>query len=518
VSESDVTTIYGAAKLSGKTESGWSIGLLEAITAPERANLIDPDGATRERVIEPLANYAVLQVQREANRGRTRVGGAVTSVTRRIDDVGIEFLHDQAVTGGLRLDHRFARDRWLVEARALGSWVHGEPTAIDRTQRASQRYYQRPDADHLDYDPTRTSLAGAGLLWTIKQDADKRLRYGLQGDLRSPGLELNDLGFQFYADRISHQGWVELRDDTPGDALLRYDTRLLVWGVADWEPRLHFIGAMLSANATFTNYWVANAGFGTSQNRWDPGLLRGGPLMRRNPSWWGWLGVNTDYRRKVHAYVNSDYSFDDTAGSWTVGVNPGVTVRPRTNLDMSLEMHLGRNQLDDQFVAEALDTGGAPAYVMARIDQTSLGLSVRANYTLSPTLSLQLYAQPFVSVGAYDSYREVTDPRADAYDDRFSALGDALIANDGGFSVDRDGDGAADYGFGRPDFNFRQLRTNLIARWEYSPGSTLFAVWAYRGGRGDNTGVFSLGDELSQLTGAPAEHVLLLKLSCWFGL
>jgi hypothetical protein len=149
------------------------------------------------------------------------------------------------LAGGLQFNHRLGQDRWMLEARTFGSWVHGSPTAIGETQRASQRYYQRPDAAHLDYDPTRTSLAGAGLIWTVAQDADERLRYGLQVDLRTPGLELNDLGYLVTADRISHQGWVEIRDEDPGDILLRYNIRSQIWAIMDWEPRVRQYGAFV---------------------------------------------------------------------------------------------------------------------------------------------------------------------------------------------------------------------------------------------------------------------------------
>jgi hypothetical protein len=519
VSEADVATIYGAAKLSGKTEGGWSIGVLEAVTGEEHAVLADATGATREEVIEPLTNYAVIRLQREANRGRTRVGGSVTSVARRLEGTGIDFLHDRAFAGGLQLNHRLGRDRWMLEARTFGSWVHGSPTAIDETQRASQRYYQRPDAPHLDYDPTRTSLTGAGMIWTVAQDADERLRYGLQGDLRTPGLELNDLGYLVMADRISHQGWVEIRDDDPGELFLRYDTRTQLWALMDWEPRVRHYGAFVSANATMRDYWTVSAGLGSGRHRWDPGHLRGGPLIRRDPDWWGWLGLRTDYRRAVQASIDGQFSYVTASGSWSLQFAPGLTVQARSNLDLGVGLNVSFNVTDDQFIAAPTSTGGTPEYVLARLDQTSVGLTLRANYTVSPTLSLQLYAQPFTSVGAFGDYREVTSPRAHAYADRFRFFeASELVAGDGTLAADTDGDGIAEYSFDRPDFNFRQLRSNLVMRWEYRPGSTLFAVWAYNGSGGDDTGIFNLDEEIAGIGSAPAENVFLLKVNYWLGM
>jgi hypothetical protein len=519
VSEADVVTIYGAAKLSGKTEGGWSIGVLEAVTGEEHAVIADGAGGTREEVIEPMTNYAVVRLQREANQGRTRVGGAVTSVARRLEGTGIDFLHDRAFAGGLQANHRFGQDRWMIEARAFGSWVHGSPTAIGETQRASQRYYQRPDAPHLDYDPTRTSLAGAGLIWTVAQDGGERIRYGVQGDLRTPGLELNDLGYLVQADRISHQAWLDIRDDEPGEIFLRYDTRTQIWALMDWEPRVRHYGAFFSANATLRDYWGASAGFGSTRYLWDPGHLRGGPLIRRDPDWWTWLGLRTDSRRSVQGFLDGQFSWATASGSWSLQAAPGLTVQARSNLDFSASLNVSFNVTDDQFIAAPTSASGTQEYVLARLDQTSAGLTLRANYTISPTLSLQLYAQPFTSVGAFDDYREVTSPRARDYADRFHFFDDSeLVAGDGTLAADTDGDGVAEYSFDRPDFNFRQLRSNLVMRWEYRPGSTLFAVWAYNGTGGDDTGVFVLEEEISGIGSAPAEHVFLLKLNYWLGL
>jgi hypothetical protein len=519
VSEADVATIYGAAKLSGKTAGGWSVGVLEAVTAEEYAVIADDTGATREQVIEPLTNYAVLQLQREANQGRTRVGGTVTSVARKLDGTGIDFLHEQALTGGLQLNHRPGQGRWMLEARAFGSWVHGAPAAIDQTQRAPQRYYHRPDATHLDYDPTRTSLSGAGLIWTVAQDTDRRLRYGMQGDLRTPGLELNDLGYQVLADRAMHQAWVEIRDDQPGDIFLRYDVRTLLWALTDLEPVLRHSGGSTSVHATLRNYWGTYGGFGTGRHFWDTGHLRGGPVIRRDPDYFAWLGVDSDYRRPVKAGVFAQIVATPTSGSQLLQLSSAIKVQARSNLDLSLALDVFFNATDDQFIADPTSVDGTPEYVLARLDQTSAGVTLRANYTISPTLSLQLYTQPFTSVGAFGDYREVTDPRAPAYADRFRYFAPSeLVSSDGTIAADNDGDGVAEYSFGRPDFNFRQLRSNLVLRWEYRPGSTLFAVWAYNGSGGDDTGRFVIGDEIAGIASAPAEDVFLLKLNYWLGL
>jgi hypothetical protein len=242
-------------------------------------------------------------------------------------------------------------------------------------------------------------------------------------------------------------------------------------------------------------------------------------LIRRDPDWWGWYGLRTDHRRPVQAFIDGQFSYATAAGSRSLQLAPGLTVQARSNLDLSASLNVSFNVTGDQFIAAPTSTSGTQQYVLARLDQTSAGLTLRANYTITPTLSLQLYAQPFTSVGAFNEYREVTSPRARDYADRFHFFeASELVASDGTLAADTDGDGVAEYSFDRPDFNFRQLRSNVVMRWEYRPGSTLFAVWAYNGSGGDDTGIFAIDEEIAGIGAAPAENVFLLKLNYWLGL
>jgi len=167
-------------------------------------------------------------------------------------------------------------------------------------------------------------------------------------------------------------------------------------------------------------------------------------------------------------------------------------------------------------MAAVTDTAGETHHVLAHIEQVTSALTVRASYTYSPTMSLQLYAQPFVSTGAYSEYKEAVAPRADDYADRYHIYSDAeLLVMDRLGSVDSDGDGAADFSFPLGDFSFRELRSNLVLRWEYRPGSALFLIWSHGRTSVGPDGRFSLRDDLGDLTGEPGEHVLMAKLTYW---
>jgi hypothetical protein len=273
----------------------------------------------------------------------------------------------------------------------------------------------------------------------------------------------------------------------------------------------------MNGSLTFLNYWGVGGGGGVNYNVQDRDALRGGPLLRRDPQPVGWFNAWSDTRRAVSGNLSGFGGFTPASGQWNWGLNALVGVQARSNLELSLGPSVYAQVTDDQYVDEVPDSMDQPHYVLARIRQVTTALTVRASYTVSPTLSIQLYAQPFVSAGRYNEYKEPTDPQADDYDDRYTVISD-YTDMDGLRSVDLDGDGAADYEFELADFNVRELRSNLVMRWEYRPGSTLFLIWSHGRASDDADGRFRLGANLGDLADEPGEHVILAKLTYWFGL
>jgi len=516
VDQPDVTTIYSAAKLSGKTSSGWSLGLLDAATGQETATVTTGD-VTSEPVIEPFTNYAVGRVRKDLRDGDTTVGGAVTAVHRSLDGVKLDWLHDQAYTGGLELSHRFWDDAWSADLRLATSWVHGAPEAIDETQRSSVHWFQRPDADHLDYDPTRTSLAGSALLWSLGKNAGGHWRFATGGDGRTPGFEANDIGFQRSSDYYVNWWWAQYREDEPGDHFKQWNANWNLWRVWDTSPLHYATGGNMNGSLWFLNYWGVGGGGGVNYNVQDRDALRGGPLLRRDPSYVGWFNAWSDTREAVSGNLNGSGGITPSSDGWNWNLSAFVGVQARSNLEVSLGPTVAMQATDDQYVDEVADTMGSPHYVLGHIKQVTTALTVRGSYTLSPTLSVQLYAQPFVSAGRYGEYKEPTSPQADDYGDRYTILTD-YSDMDGIRTVDFDGDGAADYSFELADFNVRELRSNLVMRWEYRPGSTLFLIWSHGRVSEAPDGRFVLADDLRDLADEPGEHVILAKLNYWFGL
>jgi hypothetical protein len=526
--EPDTTTIFGAAKISGKTSNGWSFGMLDAVTSEETARYLDPDtldadGNPRqlERAIEPLTNYAVARVRKDLRGGKTQIGLAATSVHRDNDQYLGELLHDRAYTGGAELQHRFWDDHWSTNLRLAGSWVHGTKEAIEETQTKLRHLYQRPDADHIELDPNRTSLAGLQLLGELGKIDGGHWRFATGADARTPGFEANDIGFHRNADYYIQWLWTQYRDDQPGGQLASYAVNLNAWTVSDWAPQYLGTGGNVNGNVTLKNQWGGGGGFMLDFPRWEPSALRGGPALRVDPGWEGWLNLRSDPRRRVSFTSGGWLWRRETGDTWSAGGNLGVTLQARSNLDVFVGPSFEVRNEDWQYVDELADSDDRPHYVFARIRQVSTGMTVRGSWTFSPTLSLQVYAQPFISSGKYEDYKESQDPGARAYEDRFHELtaAEATIDREADeVRVDRNGDGASDYSFELPDFNFRELRSNVVLRWEYLPGSTVFFIWTHGRSEEVDDGRYRGVADLSDLGQATGEHLVMVKANYWIGL
>jgi hypothetical protein len=518
------TAIYGAAKLTGKTSSGWSVGVLDAVTGGEHASIAlesetagDPPKMS-ELAVAPVTNYAIARVKRDLNDGATSIGASATAVNRKLDDPRLVALeHDQAYTGGLQLQHRWWDNAWTANVNVLGSYVHGSADAIADTQTSSVHYFQRPDDDAASYDPTRTSLTGLGAKWLVGQFGDtKHWRYGLGGDLRTPGLELNDAGFQLNSDRLIPFFAASYHENTPSSGLLNWQVGGDVFSMQTFEPRFLTYGLELNGNAQFSNYWEASAYTNIEDARWAVGALRGGKALRRDPGAFSNLYVQTDSRKPVWFSLGL-YGFHNwTTGSRDGGVDLGATIQARSNIDISIGPSIYHRNEPMQYIDQVDDAMGQTHYVFGRLYETDVSLTLRMNWTFSPHLALQVYAQPYIASGKYSELKEVDNPGAERYQDRFHLLnGDAQRVDDE-YHVTR---GTASYTFDRPDFNFRQLRSTAVLRWEYLPGSTVFAIWSHgRTSDSLNDGRFQFGHDASELASARSENIIMVKANYWIGL
>ncbi|MDQ3369382.1 MAG: carbohydrate binding family 9 domain-containing protein [Myxococcota bacterium] len=515
------TTIYSAAKLTGKTRHGWSVGVLDAVTGEEVATIVAADGMRTQPVVAPLTNYAVARVKRDFREGKTSIGASGTAVHRALGDTGLAgLLHEQAYTGGVLVSHRWDKNAWQFDLRSVGSFVHGSEEAIARTQRTQRHLFQRPDAPHVSYDPTRTSLAGLGATWKLGRMGDtKHWRYMFGGDLRTPGLELNDAGFQQQADRIVPFWYLQYHDETPGEHVLNWQASGDIFLIGDEissQPRLAGYGLEFNASAQLENYWRIGGGGNLNQDRWYAGALRGGPSLRADARQFGFLDVTSDSRKPVSLSMSAYGSLSEASDSLDGGFDIGATIQAASNIDVFVGPSLSSRTDSLQYVEETQDTLGQTHHVFARIRQRTAAMTLRVNWTFSPKLSLQAYAQPFVASGRYTDFKDVDDPRARRFADRFERLDDTLSLTAGTYTA-RDEQGGA-FRFGRPDFNFRELRSTLVVRWEYRPGSTVFAIWSHGQTDSIDDGRFQLGRDLRGLARADGEDVVMVKANYWVGL
>jgi len=506
-----LTTILGAWKLSGKTQSGWSIGLLHSLTVEEKAKVVTSDGAKLEDPVEPLSNYGVARIQKDFRGGRSAVG-LIGTATIRNQDVAQELnLRSGAYTGGFDLRHRFgADDQYQIDAFLLGSHVRGSEDAIATTQRAPSRYFQRADATHTDYDPSRTYMSG----WAAKFDFMKRggsfWSWGTLASAKSPAFEVNDLGFQREADLILHVLFGGYNHHTPTDHLRRWNVGSSAWHGWSFGGERLATGLNVNGSLTFLNYWGGNAGINYDFESFSDGALRGGPLLRREARASGWIGFYSDSRNAVQASGRFDWGRTSESGSRSSSTSLSLRWRPSGRALMAVGPFFAQSINDLQWV-QRIQTDN-DHYVFGRIDQETVGITGRVDFTFTPDFTLQFYAQPFVSAGKYTDFKEVVKPRAQRYRDRIHSL--APTEADDRYWVDLDGDGGAE-SFPDPDFNFRQFRSTLVLRWEYRRGSILYLVWSQGRNHRIGSGELAFREDMEELFQQGGENVFMLKASYW---
>jgi len=518
----DVTTILGAAKLTGKS-GGWSVGLLDAVTAAEQARYVDDDSIMRAMSVEPRTNYFAGRVVRELRAGNTAVGGFVTGVRRDLatDDLA-GALRSSAVAFGLDVNHAWGNRTWALDGSIAGSTVRGSVDAIDDVQRSSARYYQRPDATHLDYDPARTSLSGHAAQLALSKLAGLHWRWSTAYQEVSPGLEVNDLGFQRDADRRVASGQVEYLQQRP-TSLVRS------WRVsASVDQEWNFGGDGLArgvstyAYTQLHNYWTVYGSAGRGFPALDDRLTRGGPLARDPGDWYLDLNVTTDDRKRVFAWGNT-YLWRDGGGSWSAAGAASLSIKPGPGIKLRVGPYVEVAQYVAQPVTRVSDTLATATYgrryVFGTLEQVTTSLSTRLDWTFAPRLSLQLYGQLFVGSGAYHTFKELEAPRTFDFI-RYGADQGAIGRDSTGlYTVEPDGPGpAAPFTFYDPNFNDRSLRGTAVLRWEYRPGSTVYLAWQHRRSDSAPVGDFDLQRDLAALFDAGATNVLMLKATYWLGL
>jgi hypothetical protein len=510
--------ILGAFKLTGKTTHGLSLGVLESLTSRSQATL-SFNGQNRNETVEPLTNYFMLRTQQDLNEGQSFIGAMVTAVNRDIRDEALDFLHGSAYTAGIDFYHSWKNRSYFVSANSVFSLVRGSKEAILQTQESAVHYFQRPDRETLHLDPDRTSLGGYGGNFEVGKSGDSKLTYAGGVTWRSPGLELNDMGYLYQTDVIMAWGWAGYQITKPTGIFNQLNLSFNGWRGYNFGGTPIFIGGNVDFYGQLKNYWSFEIGSSRQGTGLSQGALRGGPYLRSNGGWnpWIWFGSDARKRFTINWGGNGFIADDRSRESWNTNLT--MAYRPSNGLSLSVAPGYSRYQNELLYVATAT-AGVEERYVMARIAQNTVYLTLRLNYSITPELSIQFYGQPFMSNGRYDSFKRITDSRARLFQDRFQAYGSDEIGFDAGqnsYQVQEIPNGDS-YSFANPDFNVLELRSNLVLRWEYRPGAAIYVVWSQ--GRASDTGRndFDLGGGFRDLMNLPATHVFLVKFTYNFNL
>ena len=501
------TDLLGALKVTGKTQSGLSLGVLSAVTDEMRASVDFGDGIRQRAVVEPLTQYSMARVQKDFGQGQSHLAAVATSVLRGAD---APLLRRSATIGGIDFHHRFGQRRYQVAGYMLGSTVHGTPDAITATQRSSVHYFQRPDATHLAVDSSLTSLNGIATELRLNKIAGN-VRWGGGAHVVTSGFEANDLGFHSRSDFAATSGWIGRNFFSGPRGIRNWEIWLNGWAGWTLGGERDRIGNSIWTRAELQNFWEIEGAIEHHLPYFSIQALRGGPALYAPRRISGFVRLTSDARRSTVAQVmiNGAREVGDSGSSFNLMPQLTQRITDRGQLALSPMVMWWRNP--QQFVERSSDS-----YIVGDISQTTAMLVTRLDWSFTPRLTFQLYAQPFLSAGTYGRLGSVDDAHAASAGARVRrfAPNELSPTTGGDWRVTA---GGSSFEFADPNFAFNELRTNSVLRWEYRPGSTLFLVWSHgRSTDGSSLG-FDLRRQARELGQARGDHVFLFKVSHWLG-
>jgi hypothetical protein len=527
----DASTIVGAAKITGRTKSGYTIGVLEAVTNRENARVELASGARAAQEVEPLTNYFVGRLKKDFLGGNLVVGGIATSVVRNMDSTFAPRLNDHSELVGGDFQYTWNNRLYSLRGQYALTNISGDPRTILARQRSSARYFQRPDrgagsggffSNRLD--STATTMRGGGAYMRLGKDAGDWM-WETAVNLRTPGFENNDLGFLTRSDYI----WQNAN-------LFRYWSRPSSWYrdfsvIVGGQQQANFEGdltdrqAQFFVSSTLPNFWNWSTFYIWHPELADDRLLRGGPVVNKPGTGYVNANLSTDSRRRVIWSTFADYAWN-AKGGWGTDFGANAQYRPVSSTSVSFGPSWSSSHSLLQYVTAVQDPTATAfydsRYVLSAIQQKSLALDTRLSVTFTPTMTLELYAQPFIASGQYYDFKEFDAPRTGNFTTYGRGRGTISSTNDpatglvASYTVDPDGAGPAHaFSFGNPDFNFRSLRGNAVFRWEYHPGSTLYVAWTHSRSDTEPFGDFDFTRDRQGLFSTRPDNILLVKASWW---
>ncbi len=511
------STILGAGKITGRLNSGLSLGALSAVTARENARTFNvASKATSSPQVEPLTSYNVVRLEQEFGPYVSTAGFTFTGVRRWFTDDSplSNMLARQAFSGGGNWNLRFEKGMYEFGGDIGGSYIEGTGAAILRQQTSSARYFQRPDATYATLDSSKTSLSGyTGWLYFNKNGGDHWLG-GSTLVVESPGFELNDIGRTTSADNMKISANVHYRETLPTSLFHSYDVGITFGSGWNFEKILQARTFSASAKVTWHNFWSTTITGSLTGRAQSSNLTRGGPLMGTGAAWNASASVSSGATSRTKMSAAVLYGADEFGG-WTREVNGSFAPRPADQWMFSAAPRFVRSVNSRQYVAAL--TGGrtetyGKRYVFSFIEQSTLSIQVRFAYNFSPELSVEVYAEPFAASGRYYDYGELWAPRSLVVK-KYGTEGTLLTQMaDGSLAVK---EGNKSFTLPNRDFNIRSFRSNVVLRWEWRLGSTLYIVWQENRASTTKEGGLVTPASLLETFSAAGSNILAIKLSYW---
>ncbi len=521
VDSPDNATIISAAKITGRLNSGLSIGALTAVTSRESADTFtaatDSTPSVRGKTkVEPLNGFGVLRLQQEFGKSASTLGLMLTGVRRDVskDSDLAAILNKQAYTGNVDWNLRFQGGKYVLSGFAGFSYINGDSLAIVRAQRSSARYYQRPDATHVRLDSSRTSLPGYAASIRFSKNSGEHWLWGAGFTAESPAFELNDAGIIFQSDGLGGWAYLDYRKTKPGKFLRDYSFDFSI--TADWNYEWIRTFSIFDFffNSTFKNFWnlFLHYHYRPANQSWT--FTRGGPLMGVAANQHVHANLSNNRASNFNWRAQVSYIWDELDG-FDFTTSSRFSFKPTDALELSLEPEYERERRTRQYFTE-IDGGRAETfrkrYIFSAIDRSTLSTQIRLNYAITPDLSLELYAEPFAASGKRFDFGELLKPRSKQLW-LYGTDGTTISENtDGSITVMDD---IETFELKNRDFNVRSFRSNFVLRWEWRRGSTLFLLWQQDYFSRENQGNFVSPGSLFDTLSVSGDTFFSLKVSYW---
>ena len=473
------STILSAAKVTGQLSSGTSVGMLGAVTAEESARLSYIGSSKIDTVrVAPRTNYGLVRVQQEFGPSASTISGMMTAVHRnfKFGDPLAELLSRNAYTAFTDSILRFNGGQYELRSYAGVAYVKGQPGAIARLQQSPAHHLQRPDKNYAVFDPTKTSLSGYELDSVFERTGGRHWLWNVGTQFQSPAFESNDMGRVTSADGRQFNTALKYRETRPGKYFRNYLIGVSQNNEWNYGGNRTNGNARANLNLTLLNFWIATVTTGPNFRALDEHLTRGGPLMGSPKAW----TTTVTLKNRAAARTGWNASFTkttDEAGGDLRNINGGLSFRPGSQWQFAVTpTHI--HEINSHQYVTSLSGGRAETYgqryIFSFIDRSTWSTQFRMSYTLKPDLNVDVYGEPFAASGHYYDFGELSAPRAQ----RLRVYG----TNGTTMSVQPDGsrvitDGGSTFTLKNYDFNIRSFRSNVVLRWEWRPGSTLYLVW-----------------------------------------